>query len=70
MFGLLFVKRLDNVKNLLSSAPVLTAPWLDLPFQLQVDASDVGAGAVLLQTDEKGLLLSKKFKVSQRHYTV
>lgn len=30
------------------SAPVLAAPQLD---QLQVDAKDVGTGAVLLQTD-------------------
>lgn len=42
---------------------------------MQVDASDVGAGAVLLQTDEKGeekpvSYFSRKFKVYQRHYSV
>lgn len=37
----------DQLKDLLSSAPVLAAPRLDRPFKLQVDASDAGAGAVL-----------------------
>ena len=64
-----------QVKELLSSAPVLAAPRLDHPFRLQVDASDVGAGAVLLQVDEKGVekpvcFFSKKFKGYQRHYSV
>jgi len=65
----------NQVKCLLSSAPVLAAPRLDQPFQLQVDASDVGAGAILLQTDESGeerpiSYFSKKFKVYQKHYSV
>ncbi|XP_054871280.1 uncharacterized protein LOC118470435 [Amphiprion ocellaris] len=56
-----------QVNELLSSAPVLAAPRLDHSFTLQVDASDVGAGAVLLQADEKGVekpvcFLPKKFK--------
>ncbi|XP_054862874.1 uncharacterized protein LOC111572391 isoform X3 [Amphiprion ocellaris] len=64
-----------QVKELLSSAPVPAAPRLDHSFALQVDASDVGAGAVLLQADEKGVekpvcFFSKKFKGYQRHYSV
>lgn len=43
----------DQVKNLLSSAPVLPAPQLDLPFQPQKVASKVGVGAVA--TDKKGV---------------
>ena len=35
-----------NVKNLISSAPFLAAPRLGDPFHLQVDASNLGAGAV------------------------
>lgn len=35
----------ENVKLLLMTAPVLAAPRLDMPFKLQVDASQVGAGA-------------------------
>ncbi|KAG1926323.1 thy-1 membrane glycoprotein [Pimephales promelas] len=45
----------ENVKRLLTSSPVLTAPRLDKPFKLQVDASQIGAGAVLLQADENGI---------------
>nr|XP_055062771.1 uncharacterized protein LOC129445823 [Misgurnus anguillicaudatus]XP_055062772.1 uncharacterized protein LOC129445823 [Misgurnus anguillicaudatus] len=45
----------ENVKLLLTTVPVLAAPRLDMPFKLQVDASQVGAGAVLLQTGENGL---------------
>lgn len=45
----------DNVKSLLCSAPVLAAPSFDHPFVLQVNASHVGAGAVLLPADEQGV---------------
>ncbi len=37
----------ENVKLLLTTAPILAAPRLDMPFKLQADASQVGAGAVL-----------------------
>ncbi|KAL0147780.1 hypothetical protein M9458_056923, partial [Cirrhinus mrigala] len=65
----------QNGKLLLSSAPVLAAPKLDQPFQLQVDASQVGAGAVLLQSDEKGVekpvcYFSRKFNKHQFNYSV
>ena len=64
----------DNVKSLLSTAPVLAAPQLDKPFQLQVDASQVGAGAVLLQTGESGIdrpvcYFSRKFNKHQINYS-
>ncbi len=64
----------ENVK-LLTTAPVLAAPRLDMPFKLQVDASQVGAGAVLLQTGENGLdypvsFFSRKFNTYQKHYSV
>lgn len=64
----------DNVKLLLSTAPVLVAPRIGQPFQIQVDASQVGAGAVLLQTDEQGIkrpvcYFSRKFKSHQLHYS-
>ena len=56
----------ERVKSLLCEAPVLTAPRFDRPFALQVDASHVGVGAVLLQMDDLGLekpmsFFSKKF---------
>ena len=63
-----------NVKAL-CSAPVLVAPRLDQPFKLQVDASHVEAGTVLLQVDEQGIdhpvsFFSKKFNTYQLNYSV
>ena len=59
---------------LLSTAPVLAAPRLDRPFKIQVDASQVGAGAVLLQTDDQEVdrpvsYFSKKFNQHQLNYS-
>lgn len=45
----------ENVKSFLCCSPVLAAPQFDQPFVLQVDASYVGAGAVMLQADKKGV---------------
>ncbi len=42
-------------KYLLCTAPVLSAPNLSQQFKLQVDASAVGAGVVLMQEDEVGI---------------
>ncbi|TWW63288.1 hypothetical protein D4764_03G0002960 [Takifugu flavidus] len=41
----------EDLKSLLSCNPVVSAPNFSLPFKLEVDASAVGAGAVLLQED-------------------
>lgn len=65
----------DNVKLLLTTAPVLAAPKFGQPFKIQVDASHVGAGAVLLQSDQDGVdhpvcFFSRKFNVHQRNYSV
>ncbi len=45
----------EEVKQKLCSAPVLVAPQLGLPFHLQTDASNDGAGAVLMQADDNGV---------------
>lgn len=65
----------DDIKSVLCSSPVLAAPRMDHPFELQVDASDVGAGAVLLQKDTNGVgrpvsFYSKKFNAFQLNYSV
>ena len=67
-------KSFDKVKNLLCLEPVLTAPDFSKPFQLAVDTSDVGAGAVLLQCDNEDIehpicYFSKKFNVDQKNYS-
>ena len=59
---------------MLQSAPVLRAPDFGSPFKLAVDASDVAAGAVLLQDDDEGVehpvcYFSKKFTKSQQNYS-
>lgn len=64
----------DCVKLLLSHAPVLAAPNCSRPFTLEVDASAVGAGAVLLQEDDSGVshpvsYFSRKFNKHQLAYS-
>ena len=64
----------EKAKTLLCNAPVLSAPRFDRPFALQVDASHVGVGAVLLQSDEFGIekpvsFFSKKFNSYQLNYS-
>ena len=60
---------------MLQSAPVLSAPDFNRPFKIAVDASDVAAGAVLLQEDHDGVdhlvcYFSRMFKqLSQRNYS-
>ena len=62
------------MKTILKSVPVLLAPHVDREFKLPVDASDVGAGRVLLQEDDNGVdhpvcSFSKKFNKHQRNYS-
>lgn len=45
----------NSIKGLLCSAPVLAAPDCDSAFKLDVDASAVGAGAVLIQEGKDGI---------------
>ena len=60
----------EKVKAMLMHKQVLCAPNFQKPFKLAVDASNVGAGAVLLQEDVSGVehpvyYFSKKFKKGQ-----
>jgi hypothetical protein len=64
----------DKLKAVLISVPVLSAPNFNCRFKLAVDASDIGAGSVLLQEDENGVdhpvcYFSKKFNASQMNYS-
>ena len=66
-------KSFEKLKAILKSAPVLLAPRFNKEFKLAVDASDVGAGSVLLQDDNSVDLpvcyYSKKFNKHQRNYS-
>ena len=62
-----------KVKGILTHHPVLTAPDFTKPFKLAVDASDIRAGTVLLQDDDRGIdhpvcYFSKKFTNAQKRY--
>ena len=64
----------ESLKGILCCTPVLSAPDFSLPFKLEVDASAVGAGAVLLQEDEQGInhpvsYFSRKFNKQQLNYS-
>ena len=59
---------------MLLSAPVLKAPDFDKAFKLQVNASDIGIGAVLLQEGDQGIdhlvcYFSHKFNKHQINYS-
>ena len=65
-------KSFEKLKGILKSAPVLLAPSFDKEFKLAIDASDVGAGSVLLQEDHNGVdhpicYYSKKVNKHQRN---
>ncbi len=64
----------DNVKALLCNAPVLVAPDCAKSFTLEIDASLVGVGAVLIQEDARGIehpvcFFSRKFNKHQLNYS-
>ena len=65
----------NRLKELLSSHPVLRTPDPSLPYHLQIDASDQGVGAVLLQEDSTSGVLhpvsyhSAKLKKHQKGYS-
>lgn len=64
----------DSVKTLMCSAPVLMAPNFAQHFKLEVDASAVGAGGVLIQEDANGIehpisYYSRKFNKHQLNYS-
>lgn len=61
-------------KDIMCNAPVLAAPDFTLPFQLQIDASATGVGAVLLQEDPFGVdhpvcYFSRKLSKCQQNYS-
>lgn len=75
MWSLVCQQSFERVKALISNAPVLVAPRWDREFHLEVDASMIGAGAVLLQKDDGGVnksvcFFSKKFNRHQLNYSV
>ena len=67
-------KAFDILKAILKNEPVLLAPNFAKEFKLAVDASDTGAGSVLMQEDSNGVdhpvsYFSKKFNKHQKNYS-
>ncbi len=65
----------ESVKALLCHSPVFGTPDISCPFKLEVDASDVGAGAILVQEDADGVdhpvvYFSRKFNKHQIKYSI
>jgi hypothetical protein len=46
------MKALDRIINILTTAPILTHPNPDKPFELEVNVSDYATGAILFQRDD------------------
>ncbi|CAJ0935819.1 unnamed protein product [Ranitomeya imitator] len=70
------VEAFQELKRRFSSAPVLCQPDVSLPFQVEVDASEIGAGAVLSQRGSGCSVMkpcaffSRKFSPAERNYDV
>ncbi|CAJ0954243.1 unnamed protein product [Ranitomeya imitator] len=70
------VEAFQELKRRFSSAPVLCQPDVSLPFQVEVDASEIGAGAALSQRSSDGSVMkpcaffSRKFSPAERNYDV
>ena len=64
----------EDLKKLVSIAPVLRGPNWDLPFQISSDASDIANGAVLGQEEDKKsysiYYISKNLSPADLNYTV
>ena len=67
-------KAFDRIKSMLQSSPVLISPNYEKPFTLIIDASDIGAGGIVVQEDSHGVehpvgFFSKKFLKHQKNYS-
>ena len=63
----------DDLKSVMTTAPVLAIPDPSLPYEVYTDSSAFGVGAILLQDQGRGLqpcaYLSHKLSNAERNYT-
>jgi hypothetical protein len=62
-------KAFEELKELLTTAPVLKVPDFTKPFTLITDASQVGLGGLLLQDNQPCAYESKKLTAAECNYT-
>ncbi|RVW62936.1 Retrovirus-related Pol polyprotein from transposon opus [Vitis vinifera] len=65
-------KSFEELKQFLTTAPIVRAPNWKLPYEVMCDASDLAMGAVLGQREDGSLcdlLCSKTLNEAQRNYT-
>jgi len=56
----------NQLKNAVTSQPVLTLPNFELPFEIETDASGMGIGTVLMQNKHPIAFFSKKLSPSMQ----
>ena len=60
----------DNLKQALTTTPVLTLPNFQEIFEVEIDASDVGISAVLMQKGQPIAFLSKALGAAHKHMSI
>ena len=59
----------ESLKEAISTEPVLLLPDLDLPFEVQTDASDRALGGVLVQEGHPMAFESRKLNNAEQRYS-
>ncbi|KAL6322886.1 hypothetical protein AAG906_021020 [Vitis piasezkii] len=59
----------EGLKEAISTEPILRLPDLDLPFEVQIDASDRALGGVLVQEGHPVAFESRKLNNAEQRYS-